>query len=92
MAERKNAQFILLPPKEGTCQECATAHDPKLPHNQQSLYYQYRFYAEHRRWPTWRDAMKHCTDDVKALWIEALAERGIIVPPEPDKEQPGDPQ
>ncbi len=78
----EKAQFILLPPKAGTCQECATAHDPRQPHNQQSLYYQYRFYSKHGRWPTWRDAMAHCTEEIKTLWIDALEERGVIVPPE----------
>ena len=78
----EKAQFILLPPKAGTCRECATAHDPRQPHNQQSLYYQYRFYSKHGRWPTWRDAMAHCTEEIKTLWIDALEERGVIVPPE----------
>lgn len=71
--------FSLLPAKEGTCPECATAHDPAMPHNQQSLFYQYSFYNEHGRWPTWADAMAHCTDEVKAAWTEALAEHGIKV-------------
>ncbi len=63
----------------GTCPECATAHDPEEPHDQQSLAYQYRFYDKHGRWPTWADAMAHCPDDIKAFWTEALAERGVAV-------------
>lgn len=71
--------FKLMPPKSGTCEICATKHDPAQPHNRNSLYYQYRFYDEHGRWPTWKDAMEHCTDDVKESWTEALLERGIPV-------------
>jgi len=71
--------FHLLPAKPGTCQECAVAHDPAQPHNQQSLYYQYHFYADHNRWPTWEDAIAHCTEEVQNYWIEALAKQGVSV-------------
>lgn len=63
--------FTLMPPAEGTCPECATAHEEQLPHNQQSLFYQYNFYGKHGRWPTWKDAMEHCTDEVRAMWKQA---------------------
>lgn len=63
----------------GTCPECAAEHEPEDPHNQQSLTYQYKFYAEHGRWPTWADAMAHCPEDVKAFWIEELAKFGVRV-------------
>lgn len=49
-------------------------HEPELPHNQQSLYYQYYFYADHNRWPTWADAVAHCTEAMKSFWKEKLAE------------------
>jgi hypothetical protein len=52
-------------------------HEPEQPHNQQSLFYQYKFYNEHGRWPTWQDAMAHCTDEVKQIWREALKEHGV---------------
>jgi hypothetical protein len=61
----------------GACAECGREHDPKQPHDQQSLTYQYKFYDMHGRWPTWSDAMAHCSDEIKALWRGALAERGI---------------
>jgi hypothetical protein len=64
---------------KGTCPICATAHEPELPHNQQSLAYQYKFYDENGRWPTWADAMEHCTEDMKAFWIAELAKKGIKV-------------
>ena len=71
--------LMLLPPAPDVCQECAVKHDPKMPHDQQSLYYQYAFYARHGRWPTWADAMDHCTEEVKSVWTEALKELGVEV-------------
>ena len=67
----------LTPP--GTCEECGKAHDPKQPHNAQSLHYQYYFYAQHRRWPDWRDAMAHCEPDVQQTWRDELIKIGVDV-------------
>ena len=64
---------------EGTCPECAVKHEPHLPHNRNSLTYQYKFYDKHGRWPTWEDAMAHCPDEIKELWKKALEERGVKV-------------
>ena len=77
--------MTLAPPRAGTCPECAVNHDPAMPHNAQSLYYQYKFRQKHGRWPTWSDAMKHCTDEVRAAWIKALAEKGVIVEAQPQE-------
>jgi hypothetical protein len=71
--------LMLLPCKPDVCQECAVDHTPDLPHNNQSLYYQYHFYFKHGRWPTWKDAMAHCTDEMKAFWIEQLGKMGAEV-------------
>ena len=60
----------------GTCEMCAVKHDPAQPHNCQSLTYQYKFYDQNGRFPTWEDAMEHCTQEVKDYWTAALAERG----------------
>ena len=68
----------------GTCSECAVAHDPEQPHNQQSLTYQYKFYDQHGRWPSWADAMAHCPQAVKDDWIAALKERGIEIDEAPE--------
>ena len=73
------SSMILLPPRADVCQECAVDHDPRLPHNQQSLYYQMKFKIEHGRDATWNDAMAHCTDDVKERWIEGLKIHGVEV-------------
>ncbi len=59
---------MMLPAKAGTCEWCAVEHQAQLPHDATSMFYQYRFYNEHGRWPDWRDAMSHCSDDMKKLW------------------------
>jgi len=72
-------QFLLMPAKEGTCPECATAHEPEQPHNQQSLFYQYKFYNDNGRWPTWNDALEHCSRDIKELWTKELSKHGVKI-------------
>lgn len=69
----------LLPCAPDVCQECAVKHDSGMPHDQQSLYYQYKFYNQHGRWPTWEDALEHCTTDVQDLWKDALRESGVLI-------------
>lgn len=71
----------LLPPAPDKCQMCATKHEPEFPHNQQSLFYQYAFYysVKPNRWPTWADAMAHCSDKMKAMWTAELKKKGIEV-------------
>jgi len=71
--------WMLIPPPPDVCSQCAVDHDPDIPHNQQSLYWQYAFRAEHDRWPTWKDAMAHCAPEVQAQWIDALREHGVEV-------------
>lgn len=66
--------FKLLPAAPRNCPECNSVHDPDQPHNQQSLFYQYKFYNDNGRWPTWTDAMAHCDDETKKLWVEVLDE------------------
>ena len=75
--ETKKAKFIIMPPPPGTCQECAAKHDPRMPHNRDSLFYQYAFYGKYGSWPTWADAMAHCPDEVKEIWIDELTKRGV---------------
>lgn len=71
--------FTLLPPAPGVCQECAVAHPPEAPHDRDSLYFQSAFWAKHRRWPTWRDAMAHCAPEVQQRWVEELTLCGVKV-------------
>lgn len=77
--QQRHGMMMLGKTPEGTCPECAVAHDPGMPHNQQSLAYQYHFYDQHGRWPTWADAMAHCSEEMKEQWKAALREKGIEV-------------
>ncbi len=71
------AGMSLLPcKKEGVCQECAVDHPLEAPHNQQSLYYQYKFRGEHGRWPTWADAIAHCDEATREMWKTELTRLG----------------
>jgi hypothetical protein len=74
-----DGRMFLMPAKEGTCEICATAHESDQPHNAQSLFYQMRFQLEHGRGADWRDAMSHCSDEIRALWTEQLNLRGVDV-------------
>jgi hypothetical protein len=65
--------LMLLPCRPDVCQECAVDHPVDHPHNAGSMYYQYRFRAKHKRWPTWEDAMAHCSEDVKSKVREVIA-------------------
>lgn len=75
----KHGVILLGKTPPGTCPECAVKHDPSQPHNRDSLAYQYKFYDKHGRWPTWSDAMAHCSDFVKEFWVKALREQGVEV-------------
>lgn len=67
----------LYPPGGDVCTMCATKHKKDEPHNIRSLYYQYVFYRNNGRFPTWRDAIAHCPDDVKERWEQRLKAQGI---------------
>jgi len=71
--------FGLMPAAPGTCPECAVDHPPELPHNQQSLFFQYKFYNDHGRWPTSEDAMAHCSEEMKEFWRVELRKRGVEI-------------
>lgn len=66
----------LLPCRPDVCQECAVDHEQQLPHDAQSLYYQYKFYGEYGRWPTWKDAVAHCHKKVRDACEAKLREMG----------------
>ncbi len=72
------SEFLIVPPDLDACQVCGRlpAHDADQPHDAQSLYYQYAFYGEHGRWPTWKDALEHCSEPVRRLWEAELRRRG----------------
>lgn len=63
---------MMLPAKAGTCEWCAVDHTPEQPHDATSMFYQYRFFNEHDRWPNWIDAMAHCSEETKLQWRSHL--------------------
>lgn len=70
-----------VPP--GFCPECGIAHPEAIPHDPTTMTYILGFRRKcidvgaEPRWPTWRDAMRHCTDEVRQGWIVALAAKGV---------------
>ena len=78
----ETVKFGILPPKAGYCSVCGTDHEPAMPHNAQLLYYQYAFYGEHGRWPTWADAVAHCAPETQAAWKAELTRLGHWSEPE----------
>lgn len=77
--EKESGFMMIDSVPDGVCKVCATKHEKDFPHNQQSIHYQYRFYDENGRWPTWEDAMAHCSEEMKAYWAEALKSKGINI-------------
>lgn len=71
--------FKLLPCGPDVCQMCAVDHPPENPHNRDSLYYQYKFFAENERWPTWTDAVSHCEEKLAEFWLSEIRRRGVPV-------------
>lgn len=62
-----------------TCEACGRKHNPREPHDRDSMIYCIHFNRKHGRNPTWHDAMAHCSDMVKELWTKQLQERGIAL-------------
>lgn len=75
---QKQAQHsvTLLPAAPDKCPMCACEHDPQMPHNQQSLFYQYKFREGNGRWPTWKDAIAHCSQEMQKAWRAELEKLG----------------
>lgn len=73
----------LMPPAPHLCQVCAVDHDPLIPHNAQSMYYQVAFANAHGRTVTWADAQCHCSPELQAKWKKQLvALKAWSEPPE----------
>lgn len=88
VVEQRAVPFKILPPAKGVCQVCAKGHDPLLPHDRQSLYYQYTFYGAIGRWPTWADACAHCDEAVTKNWRAAMKSLGHEWTEPPDRHLP----
>ena len=76
---KSDTKMMLMPAKEGTCEQCSAVHEKGHPHNAQSIFYQYWFYNEYGRWPNWKDAMSHCTSEMKNRWTLELEKAGVNV-------------
>lgn len=75
--ERRMTAMQVMPPDDPlACPTCGRRHDPGQPHDATRLHYQYRFYAEHGRWPTWKDAIAHCDAPTRQAWEEELRRLG----------------
>jgi hypothetical protein len=74
----------MMPGPPGTCPMCHVAHDPEEPHNQESLPYQMKFRSLKGRFPTWSDAMAHCTPEMQELWraniVSTMKKHGLEIP------------
>lgn len=75
----QDSPIAILPPTPESCPYCGDKHDPRAPHNRDSIVYQHKFRRKYGRYPTWEDAMRHCSVLTKARYAEKLAERGIVV-------------
>lgn len=84
-------KLMLLPPAPGTCPVCAHPHAASQPHNAESIYYQYRFKFLRGRWPTWADALAHCTPTARRLWERAIRDKDRWIPLPPGVEPIADP-
>lgn len=79
VTKTETVYFTLGKPRTGACPECGKfpAHPPEAPHDTQQMYYKYAFYADHQRWPTWKDAMAHCDEATKVAWEAELRKVGV---------------
>jgi len=70
--------FRCYPPQPGCCPICAFFHGKNEPHFPGSTYYIMRFFQDHGRRPTWKDAMAHCPPEIQEAWTKELMEHGAI--------------
>jgi hypothetical protein len=69
----------IKPTTPNTCEQCGVSHAAGAPHNKATLQYQYWFFGKHGRWPSWKDAVAHCTPTVRAVELGRLRVLGIDV-------------
>lgn len=78
-----DAFALVEPPGPNCCQVCGGGHQPDMPHNQQAMFYQQRFLSAHGRYPTWADAIAHCSESMRKAWTTALKEQDAWSEPAP---------
>lgn len=62
----------IIPITRGACKICGVCHAPELPHELTSIYYLNWFYQKNKRFPTWEDAMSHCSEKIQEETKEKL--------------------
>ena len=72
-------KMLLMPVKPGNCKECGVKHLPEEPHNALSLFYIFTFSQKNGRAPTWKDAIAHCSPEIKKAWKTGLKARGLWI-------------
>jgi hypothetical protein len=72
----KAVDFHILPPTGDCCQVCGKQHEPSMPHDCQSLVYQFQFRGAQGRWPTWEDAAAHCEAVVREALMDVVESIG----------------
>lgn len=75
----RDNEVAVLPPKAGACWVCGDVHNGRDPHNARSILYQHRFRKRNGRYPTWADAMSHCSRKTKEKWVERLNRCGVQI-------------
>jgi len=76
---------FLLPPRADACQVCARKHAPEMPHDAQSIFYQMDHLNKQGRYPTWADAIAHCSPEMQAEWKRILIREGHWSEPKIEK-------
>jgi hypothetical protein len=69
---KNKSNLVLLKINPSQCSECGWNHDPEIPHNKNSPFYQAKFSDENHREPTWEDAMAHCSEERKQWWRDSM--------------------
>lgn len=54
------------------CPECLAVHAAGTPHDRDSLFYNCTFFTVNGRWPTWSDAVAHCSQETRIMWGEGV--------------------
>ena len=67
----------ILPLSRWKCPICADRHTEKEPHNRNSLYFQMRFFQDHRCSPTWGDCLSGLSPLMKAYWRMEMKKKGV---------------
>ncbi len=63
---------VCKPREPETCQMCGRRHFAHQPHDPTSPLYALNFRSTERRWPSWKDAMSHCSPKMQDYLLRML--------------------